>query len=135
MHEMAITQAMLDMALEHANGHRITDIYLQVGRLSAVVPESVELYFDYLSKNTLAEGATLHFEAVPIEMVCTDCGQPADLSEWADWPPRAIMIQAMDQGCSCGSKRLRVTGGVDFHMVSLNVEPAPSDPATSGQAG
>ena len=55
MHEMAVTQAMLNMALEHAKGHRITDIYLQVGRMSAIVPESVEVFFDYLSKDTLAE--------------------------------------------------------------------------------
>ena len=32
MHEMSVTQGVLNMALEHAQGRRITDIYLQVGR-------------------------------------------------------------------------------------------------------
>ena len=123
MHEMAVTQAMLNMALEHAKGHHITDIYLRVGRMSAVVPESVEIYFDYLSQDTLAEGARLHFEYQPIEMTCADCGQLADLSEWAGELPRVIMVEALNRGCQCGSKHLRVTGGVGFEMVSLGVEP------------
>ena len=123
MHEMAVTQAMLNMALEHADGQRITDVFLQVGSVSAIVPESVQFFFDYLSQDTLAEGATLHFEVAPIEMTCMDCGRQADLGEWTGEPPRAIMIHALERGCECGSKRLRVTGGMDFHMVSIGVEP------------
>ena len=122
MHEMSITQAMLDMALKHAKGHRITDIHLRVGRMSLIVPESVEFYFEYLSRGTLAEGATLHFETTPMEMTCMDCGRQADLSDWTDEQPRAIMVQALARGCQCGSKNLRVTGGTGFHMVSLEVE-------------
>jgi len=126
MHEASITQAMLDLALEHSKGHRITDIHLRVGRMSLVVPESVEFYFEYLSKGTLAEGAVLHFEAVPLEMTCPDCGQQADLSGWGDEQPRAIMVQALAQGCECGSKNLRVTGGTGFNMISLEVDVAPT---------
>jgi len=118
---MSITQAMLDLALEHAEGHRITDIYLQVGRMSLIVPGSVEFYFEYLSQGTLAEGATLHFETVPIEITCLDCGRRADLSNLADEPPRTIMVEALARACQCGSKNLRVTGGTGFDMVSLEV--------------
>lgn len=126
MHEASITQAMLDMALEYAKGQRITDVYLQVGRMSFVVPESVEFYFEYLSQDTVAEGATLHFEAAPLEMTCLDCGRQADLSEWTDEQPRVIMVQALARGCQCGSNNLRVTGGTGFEMVSLGVEAAPT---------
>ncbi len=126
MHEASITEAMLNMALGHAKGQRITDIYLRVGRMSLVVPESVEFYFEYLSKGTLAEGATLHFETVPIEMTCLDCGRQADLSEWMAEQPRAVMVQALARGCECGSNNLRVTGGTGFDMVSLGVEAAPT---------
>ena len=122
MHEASITQAMLDLALEYAKGQRITDVYLQVGRMSFIVPESVEFYFEYLSQDTVAEGATLHFETAPLEMTCTDCGRQADLSEWADEQPRAMMVQALARGCQCGSSNLRVTGGTGFEMVSLGVE-------------
>jgi len=122
MHEMSITQAMLDLALGHAQGQRITDIHLQVGMMSFVVPECVEFYFEYLSQGTLAEGAKLHFETLPIEITCLDCGRQADLSDWADDPPRAIMVEALARGCRCGSKNLRLTGGTGFDMISLEVE-------------
>jgi len=126
MHEMSVTRAMLDLALKHANGQRITDIHLRVGRISGIVPDSVAFYFEYLSKDTLAEGARLHFETAPFEMTCLDCGRQADLSDWEDEQPRAIMVHALARGCQCGSNNLRVTGGTGFHMVSLEVEAAPT---------
>ena len=126
MHEASITEAMLNMALEHGKGHHITDIYLRVGRMSLIVPESVEFYFEHLSKGTLAEAATLHFETLPMEMTCVDCGRQADLSDWTDEQPRAIMVQALARGCECGTNNLRLTGGADFHMVSLEVEAVPT---------
>jgi hydrogenase nickel incorporation protein HypA/HybF len=121
MHEMPVTQGILNMALEHAQGRRVTDIYLQAGQFSAVVPSSVEIFFGYLSKGTLAEGAQLHFEMVSLEMTCLACGQKADLTEWAAERPQLIMGRAIARGCVCGSKNLRVTGGVSFGMVSIDV--------------
>lgn len=122
MHEMPVTQALLGMALDHANGRRVTDVYLQVGRMSAIVPDTVEIFFDYLSKDTLAEGAKLHFEIVPMEMTCQDCGQQMDLSEWIESRPQGIMQKAFERGCACGSKNLRVSQGVSFGLTSINVE-------------
>ncbi len=122
MHEMPVTQGILNMALEAAEGHRVTDIYLQVGCMAAVVPSSVEIFFDHLSKGTLAEGARLHFETLPVEMACIDCGRSADLSQWTDERPQIIMARAIARGCVCCRKRLRVTGGATFGMVKIEVE-------------
>ena len=122
MHEMPVTQALLGMALDHANGRRVTDVYLQVGRMSAIVPDTVEVFFDYLSKDTLAEGAKLHFEIVPMEMTCQDCDQQMDLSEWIETRPQTVMQKAFERGCACGSKNLRVSQGVSFGLTSINVD-------------
>jgi hydrogenase nickel incorporation protein HypA/HybF len=123
MHEMSVTQYILNLALEHAKGQKVTDIYLEVGRMSAVVPDSVAVFFRYLSENTLAEGAKLHFRMTPVEMTCQDCNTLADLSEWEDLKPHIIMGMALARGCTaCKSKNLRVTGGVEFDMVSIDVE-------------
>ena len=122
MHEMPVTQGILYLALEHAQGHRVTDIHLQAGQFSAVVPSSVEIFFRHLSKGTLAEGARLHFETLPLEMTCQDCGRKVDLAEWSSERPQLIMARAITKGCVCGSKNLRVTGGVSFSMVSVELE-------------
>ncbi len=122
MHEMPITQSFLNIALEHCQGRRITDIYLQVGMMSAIVPETVDVFFEHLSKYTLAEGAKLHFTLQPIEMVCQDCGAQVDLSEWMEKPPHLIMVEAFNRGCVCGSKKLRVSDGVSFDVINIEVE-------------
>lgn len=121
MHEMPVTQALLDLVLKHAQGQRVTDVYLQVGRLSSIVPESVEVFFAYLSQETLAEGAQLHFEILPIEMTCLDCGAQPDLSEWAAEPYQVVMQKAFARGCPCGRNNLRVTGGVGCDLVAIDV--------------
>ena len=122
---MAVTQGVLNMALEHAAGHRVTDIHLLAGQFSAVVPSSVEVFFKYLSKDTLAEGARLHFETVPLEMTCQACGRKIDLAEWIHERPQLIMARAIAKGCLCGSKNLRVSGGVSFTLASVELEDAP----------
>jgi hypothetical protein len=59
-------------------------------------------------------------------MACSECGRLADLSEWADLAAQLAMVKAFEAGCACGSKRLKVTGGVAFGLVSLTVEDAPN---------
>ena len=122
MHEMAVTQAMLELVFDKAGGRKITDIYLRVGRLSSVIPESINVYFDFLSKDTLAEGASLHFEIQPIEMTCRNCGKKTELIDGDNYTPQMIIGEAIKRGCDCGSKSLHVTGGVDFEVTSIDVE-------------
>jgi hydrogenase nickel incorporation protein HypA/HybF len=122
VHEMSVTQSMLDMALQYAEGRRITAINLAVGEMSTVVPDSVSLYFEFLSKGTPAEGAALHFEVEPMVIICQSCGAVADLSEWAGERPAYILTKALERGCGCGSHNLRVTEGANFTMTSLEVE-------------
>jgi Zn finger protein HypA/HybF involved in hydrogenase expression len=119
---MVVTQGMLKLASEHAGSARITDIYLQFGRMSFIVPESVDSYFRYLSKNTRAKGAQLHFEIVPIEMTCQDGDGLQNLKGWEDDRPNVVTQKAFARGCQCGSRILNVTGGLGFQLASISVE-------------
>lgn len=122
MHEMPVAQHILNLVLQAAGPGRVTDIHLRAGELSAIVPASVELFFQHLSKGTPAEGARLHFEMVPLTMHCPDCGRPADLSRWRDRPPPVAMAYALASGCPCGSRRLQVTDGAGFELAKIVVE-------------
>ena len=73
MHELPITESILEIAIRHAEkagAKRITDIHLVIGQLSSIVDESVSFYWDIISKDTIAEGAELHFRRVQIQMLC-----------------------------------------------------------------
>src|SRR3990172_9494188 len=76
MHERAVTESLLEIALRHAGqagATRITGLYLVIGHLSSFIDDSVQFYWDILSEGTIAERATLHFRRIPVEMACLDC--------------------------------------------------------------
>lgn len=77
MHELAITQHMVDLAVRHADGagaSRITDVHVVVGTLSGASPECIRFYWDIIAEHTLAQGARLHFREIPFELECRGCG-------------------------------------------------------------
>ena len=76
MHELQVTESILAIALRHAamnNVEKILSIQLRVGELSDLENEWLQKYYDYLSKDTIADGAILKIERTPVVMICDDC--------------------------------------------------------------
>lgn len=113
MHELGVTQNILQIALEHAQkagAKKIRRIHLVLGGLSGVVGESIQFYFDFLSKETLAEGAQLVFHKVPVRFRCRQCGTEFDF-KGENWT------------CpDCGGPGPEILSGREFHLESLEVE-------------
>jgi hydrogenase nickel incorporation protein HypA/HybF len=59
MHELALTREIVDIVCKAANDRRVHKVTLEIGRLSCVMPESIEFCFDVVARGTLAEGAHL----------------------------------------------------------------------------
>lgn len=78
MHELPITQSLLEIVLRHAEragASRITEIDLALGVFASYVGDSIQFYFDIISRGTPAEGAVLHIRRIPASCYCWDCGQ------------------------------------------------------------
>jgi hydrogenase nickel incorporation protein HypA/HybF len=76
VHELAITQNILDIVLDEAKkaqADKVTRINLVIGELTGIVSDSVLFYFDFLKKGNAAEEATIDFRLVPVELRCRDC--------------------------------------------------------------
>ena len=76
MHELSVTESILEISLRHANkanAKHISNLYLVIGQLASIVDDSVQFYWDIVSKGTIAEGATLHFRRLPAILLCLDC--------------------------------------------------------------
>lgn len=111
MHEMAITQSILDIALRYANGAgRVTQLNLVIGDLSSVVDDSVQFYWDIISKGTIAEGAILHFERIGTRFRCNDCGQ--------EFEPDGRTFECPQ----CGGHQVTIVAGKEFRLESIEVE-------------
>ena len=113
MHELSITESILDIALRHAKDAQastITDIYLVIGQLSSVVDNSVQFYWDIISNDTMAEGSRLHFKRIPTEMQCQDCKNLYRPSENEFACPK------------CHSMNIKIISGNEFYLESIGVE-------------
>jgi hydrogenase nickel incorporation protein HypA/HybF len=109
MHELAITENILDIALKHARGQRITDIHLVIGQLSSIVDDSVQFYWDMINQGTSAEGSRLHFKRITTELKCRDCEQHfAPTSDNLSCP-------------NCGSLRVDLIAGTEFFVEAIEV--------------
>lgn len=78
MHEVGLMQRTLEIAFEHAaqhGAHRISRLTLRLGISSGVLAEALAFAFDVLSQGTIAEGAELDMESVPVVCFCAACGE------------------------------------------------------------
>jgi len=76
MHELGITENIVNIALAkagEAQASRISQINLVIGEMSGFVADCIQFYFDSLSRDTIAQGAVLHFELVPAQLRCRNC--------------------------------------------------------------
>jgi hydrogenase nickel incorporation protein HypA/HybF len=114
MHELPIAQSILEIALRHADkaeAKRITNLYLVMGELSKIVDESIQFYWDIIAKETIAEGAILHFRYVPAEFQCMACFEkyhPGDTEEF-ECP-------------NCGAVGVKIIAGEEFSLEAIDVE-------------
>ena len=114
MHELTVTESILEIALRHANAAkatRVTNLYLVIGQFASIVDDSVQFYWDIISKETIAEGAMLHFKRLPATLCCLDCNQ--------QYNPGSDGF-----GCpNCKSNHVKIVSGDEFYMEAIDVEP------------
>jgi hydrogenase nickel incorporation protein HypA/HybF len=113
VHELAITQNILDIVLNEAKAakaNKITKINLVIGELSGIVSDSVQFYFDFLKKGNAAEAATIDFRLVPAKLRCRDCLTEFNPKDSAWTCP------------NCQGTSLEVISGRDCYVESIEVE-------------
>jgi len=113
MHELPVTESILEIALKHAQkagARRITALHLVIGQMASIVDDSVQFYWDFVSKDTLAEGAQLTFRRIPTEFQCQDCQMR--------YAPDGDVLACPQ----CGSTRIKIVTGEEFFLEAIDVE-------------
>lgn len=109
MHELGITQNIVAIATEHAQGAKVRRIRLAIGQLSAVMPDAIQFCFDVCAQGTPLEGATLEILQPPGRGRCQVCGQEMPLEQ-----PFGV--------CDCGSTHLSIIQGEELAIQELETE-------------
>ncbi len=113
MHELPFVKSILNITLEYAReagARRVTALHLVIGQMASIVDDSVQFYWDILSKDTIAEGAQLNFQRNPAIYRCWDCGHQYQLDGHHLACPQ------------CGSVRVQLVQGDEFRLESLDIE-------------
>ena len=113
MHELSLTQNIVDLAIEHAareDAARILSITLEIGALSGVVAEAVEFAFDVCSKGTPAEGAVLNICHIAGRGKCLNCHKEAEIRTLTHLCPH------------CGSLALETTQGQEMKFTEMEID-------------
>lgn len=108
MHELSITQSVVDAVCERAAGRTVHSVLVQVGALTAIEPAAMLFCFDLVTDGTVAQGARLDIERRPGAAHCHDCGADVTLAG-------PVLL------CACGSADLAVTAGRELRILSMEV--------------
>ncbi len=113
MHELGLTQNIVDIALQHAEreqAQKILAITVEIGALSGVIAEAVEFAFDVCSKGTIAEGARLEIRHIDGRGQCLDCNKQAEISTLTHLCP------------NCGSLALETIAGQEMTFTEMEID-------------
>ncbi len=108
MHELAITQGVVEAVTERTGTAPVTSVRVRVGRLSGVVPDAMRFCFDLVTAGTPLEGATLEIEQPEGRGRCRTCG--------TDFVLRDLILL-----CDCGSADVEVVAGRELAVASVVV--------------
>ena len=121
MHEMGIALQIVEIAVASLPADlgdaRVAAVNLKIGKLAAVVPESLRFCFDAAIKDTRLSGARLVIEEVPVVARCKDCR-----AQWAINEPVFICP-------TCEGGSLEILSGRELDIESIEVvEEENNDP-------
>jgi hydrogenase nickel incorporation protein HypA/HybF len=108
MHELGITQNIVAIASENAQGNQVKKVTIEIGQLSAIMPDAVQFCFGVCSAGTLLENAILEIIEIPGKGKCCQCGEEIALDV-----PFGI--------CECGSVELDVISGQELKIREMEI--------------
>ncbi len=113
MHEMSIAQSIIEILREEmrkCDAEALKSIRLKIGRMSAVVPDSLSFCFELITEGTDMEGAELIMDIIPLTGLCDSCGTEFEIEDYAFECP------------ACGSKKIDTIAGRELSIVEIEVE-------------
>jgi hydrogenase nickel incorporation protein HypA/HybF len=108
MHELAVTQEIVEILRERAGERKVRRVVIEIGKLSLVLPDAVRFCFDLCAEGTPAEGAQLEILEPPGRARCRDCSGE-------------VALEQPFGRCACGSTDLDWISGEELKVKEMEV--------------
>ena len=120
MHEMGIALEIIDIASASIPPSdvpvRVEKVNLKVGKMAAIVADSLRFCFEIAAKDGPLAGAVLQIEEIPVRARCKQCD--------AEWTIHEPVFQCQQ----CGSGQIDIISGRELNIESIEIADAESQP-------
>ena len=113
MHELSIAQSIIDIVTQHLpddNHAHVKSVIVRIGKLSNVLPDSLNFCFEAITKDTNFEKTELVIKIIPITIECKQCGKVSEIESYTFLCP------------SCESTNISVISGNDLNVEEIELE-------------
>jgi hydrogenase nickel incorporation protein HypA/HybF len=107
MHELGIAQEVVAIVAQHAR-RKVIRVVLEIGKLSAILPDAIRFSFDICSEGTVVEGAVLEIIEIPGRARCRACD-------------REVILERPFGRCECGGSDLEWLTGEELRVKEYEV--------------
>jgi hydrogenase nickel incorporation protein HypA/HybF len=109
MHELSLTQAVVDTVAERFGPTKVVAVRLEIGKLSGVVVDSIRFCFDLVAEGTTLAGARLQIVEPSGLGRCRSCSLAFDTDDPIVLCP------------SCGGANVEVLSGRELRILSVEL--------------
>jgi hydrogenase nickel incorporation protein HypA/HybF len=114
MHELFLAESIVNIIKDYARRDgvkKVNGVFLSYGRLSCIEPHTLQFAFDVQAKDTLAEGAKLHFQVLPAIIHCFSCEKDLEVPAHTGICP------------ACGGAEVMLVAGTEeLQLLELDVD-------------
>lgn len=110
---MSIAQSLIDVVKEEMlknNAKTLRSVRVNIGQMTAIIPDSLSFCFEVITGGTELEGARLIMDLIPLVGYCDECEKEFEIKDYAFVCP------------TCGGTKIRTIAGQDLSIVEIEVD-------------
>ncbi|TFG16720.1 MAG: hydrogenase maturation nickel metallochaperone HypA [Promethearchaeota archaeon] len=122
MHEFSFAYQIFKVAEATAikyNAKKISEVYLEIGELTLIVPELLKQSFKMATTGSIAEGAELKIEILPGKVRCRDCNQVSTVTINEEAQLTGLQLF---QCKHCKSKNTEIIEGKKANVKNIKIQ-------------
>ncbi|MDD5571080.1 MAG: hydrogenase maturation nickel metallochaperone HypA [Bacteroidales bacterium] len=113
MHELSVAQNIIEIVEENARKLKlkiISEVEIDVGTISGVVPENLEFAMDVAMKDTILENAKIKMNIIKAKAKCLKCANEFEIEEMYSLCPK------------CNRFEFEIINGKELKVKSIKAE-------------
>ncbi len=113
MHELSIAQNVIKIVqdeMRKCDAQTLRSVHLKIGKMSAIVPDSLSFCFGLITEGTEFEGSELIMDIIPLKGSCRECKNEFEIEDYAFECP------------SCQSTKIKTISGREMDIVEIEVD-------------